>query len=88
VCDPPVISPSAVRTRALSRAPTSVDVELRKFPGILTSEAPVRTWIPDPSGKLDDTGFVEYIEVDEVLTTDGVDLSPAAGMPLVTDSTG
>ncbi|WP_279482258.1 hypothetical protein [Aureimonas sp. SK2] len=63
-------------TRALSRGPSSVVVEARTFQAILTSEHPVRTWIPAPTGD-------DYIEVDEVLLTSGVDLSRARGMPLL-----
>jgi len=67
-----------MRTRALvSHAPTSVDVEARKFSEILTSEAPVRTYIPHP-GK-----DGECIEADEILVSGGIDLSRSRGMPLV-----
>lgn len=66
-----------MRTRALSRRPVSVDVDERSFSAVLTSEASVRTWIPDPSDP------EKWLEVDEILVTSGVDLSRAPGMPLV-----
>lgn len=72
-----------MRTRALARAAASVDVEARTFSAILTTETPVRTWIPDPSGTPDAAGSVGHIEVDEVLLTAGLDASRAERMPLL-----
>ena len=72
-----------MRTRALTRAASSVDVENRTFEAILVTETPVRTWIPDPSGKRNKDGFVELIEVDEVLLVSGLDRSRTERMPLL-----
>ncbi|BDA85490.1 hypothetical protein Sa4125_30320 [Aureimonas sp. SA4125] len=75
---PQPTSPTAaiISTRALSRGPSSAVVEAGTFEAILTSEHPVRTWVPSPCGG-------DYIEADEVLLTSGVDLSRARGMPLL-----
>lgn len=67
-----------MRTRSFSRAPSSVDIDARTFSAVLTSEAPVRTWIPNPDWSGDDKA-PSHIEVDEILVTDGVDLPGRAG---------
>lgn len=72
-----------MRTRALARAAASVDVEARTFSAILTTETPVRTYIPDPTATPDQHGCVPHIEVDEVLLTSGLDASRSARMPLL-----
>lgn len=72
-----------MRARALTRRPSSVDMENRTFQAILVTETPVRTWIPDPSGKRNKDGFVELIEVDEVLKVSGLDRSRTERMPLL-----
>lgn len=72
-----------MRTRALSRAAASVDVENRTFSAILTTETPVRTYIPDPTAKPDQHGCLPHIEVDEVLLTSGLDTSRVERMPLL-----
>lgn len=65
-----------ISTRSYSRAPQSVDVATRTFGMIASTETPVRTHILDPRTDV-------YVEADEVLKSDGLDLSRAAGMPLV-----
>lgn len=71
-----------LRTRALARAASSVDVETRSFEAILTTETPVRTIIPMP-GTLLGADSCQWIEVDEVLRTDGLDRSRVERMPLL-----
>lgn len=71
-----------LRTRALARAASSVDVESRSFEAVLTTETPVRTWIPLP-GTLLGADTCQMIEVDEVLKTDGLDRSRVERMPLL-----
>ena len=71
-----------LRTRALARAASSVDVETRSFEAILTTETPVRTTIPMP-GTLLGADSCQWIEVDEVLRTDGLDRSRVERMPLL-----
>lgn len=72
----PRIEGREISTRSYSRAPQSVDVATRTFGMIASTETPVRTLILDPR-----TGV--YVDADEVLLADGLDLSRAAGMPLV-----
>lgn len=71
--------------RAFAGTPTSVDETSRSFDITVTTEAPVRRWIPDP--RLPDpipaSMDCSYIEVDEVLVATGVDFSRARGMPLI-----
>ncbi|MEP0510170.1 MAG: hypothetical protein ABJD38_15770 [Aurantimonas coralicida] len=71
-----------MNVRSLSRAGT-VHVAERTFEFVAATENPVRTWIPNPSGKLDENGLWVQIEVDEILLMSGLDLSRAVGMPLV-----
>lgn len=72
----PRIEGREISTRSYSRAPQSVDVATRTFGMIASTETPVRTHILDPRTDV-------YVEADEVLKSDGLDLSRAAGMPLV-----
>ena len=72
----PRIEGREISTRSYSRAPQSVDVATRTFGMIVSTETPVRTHILDPRTYV-------YVEADEVLKADGLDLSRAAGMPLV-----
>ncbi|MEF2550921.1 hypothetical protein VQ042_06010 [Aurantimonas sp. A2-1-M11] len=60
-----------------------MDVEKRAFSFVASTETPVRAWIPDPLGKSDEHGGVRFIEVDEVLSMDSIDLGRAVVMPLV-----
>ncbi len=71
--------------RAFSGKPTSVDEATRSFDIVITTEAPVRRWIPDPRlpEPVPDDVDCSYIEVDEVLLANGVDFSRARGMPLI-----
>lgn len=66
-----------ISTRSYTRAPSTVDVEAGRFGVIAATETPVRTYVSDP--RMPDRG----IEADEVLELSGLDLSRAAGMPLV-----
>lgn len=70
----PVRKGRQMSTRAFARAPSSVDVEARTFSVTASTETPVRTYIEYRGS---------FIQADEVLKADGVDLSRAAGMPLV-----
>jgi hypothetical protein len=64
-------------TRAFSSLPSTVDVDSRSFDITITTETPVRTVISDPREP------EKMIEVDEVLSVAGLDLSRADRMPLV-----
>ncbi|TBY57986.1 hypothetical protein E0H39_29665 [Rhizobium leguminosarum bv. viciae] len=70
-------------TRAFAGSPTSVDPETRSFDIVITTETPVRTWIPDPRITDVETQDCSYIEVDEVLLTEGLDYSRTPRMPLL-----
>lgn len=73
----PTSTGAEMSTRAFSRAPSTVDVEARTFGIIASTETPVRRYVDDP--RLPD----RCILADEVLLLSGLDLSLAAGMPLV-----
>lgn len=70
-------------TRAFAGTPTSVDPDTRSFDIVITTETPVRTWIPDPRIVDVETQDCSYIEVDEVLLTEGLDYSRTPRMPLL-----
>lgn len=74
--------------RAFAGLPASVDVESRSFPIVITTETPVRTWIPNPAvadmtAAEIDVSDISWIEVDEVLLTAGMDYSRTPRMPLL-----
>lgn len=73
----------AMRTRAFALPPVTVAPETNSFSFIVATETPVRTWIPEPSGRTDEYGCPILIQVDEVLPAAAVDLSRARGMPLL-----
>ncbi len=60
----------------MSGAPSTVNADTRSFDIVITTEAPVRTCIPDPYSD-------GYIDVDEVLLADGLDYSRTPRMPLI-----
>ncbi len=78
-------APRPGSVRAFAGTPTSVDEATRSFDIIITTEHPVRRFIPDPRQPtpIPDDMDASYIEVDEVLVAAGVDLSRAPRMPLV-----
>jgi hypothetical protein len=69
--------------RAFAGSPTSVNSDTRSFDIVITTETPVRTWIPDPRVVDVETQDCSYIEVDEVLLTEGLDYSRTPRMPLL-----
>lgn len=73
----------AMRTRAFAMPPISVAPETNSFSFIVATETPVRTWIPEPSGRTDEYNCPILVQVDEVLPAAAVDLSRARGMPLL-----
>jgi hypothetical protein len=74
--------------RALVGQPIAVDRERRSFSIVISTETPVRTWIPNPAcagmsvAELETTDM-SWIEVDEVLLTAGMDYSRAHNMPFM-----
>lgn len=64
--------------RAFAWNPTSVDEATRSFDITITTETPVRRWLPDPRqpDPIPDSMDCSYIEVDEVLVASGVDPIP------------
>ncbi|MFT4163403.1 hypothetical protein [Shinella sp.] len=70
-------------SRSFAGKPTSVDVESRSFDAVITTETPVRRWVPNPRVRNPETEDCSWIEVDEVLVAAGIDLSRARGMPLL-----
>lgn len=78
-------APRPGSVRAFAGAPTSVDEATRSFDIVITTEHPVRRFIPDPRQPTPtpDDMDCSYIEVDEVLVAAGVDLSRAPRMPLI-----
>ena len=66
-----------MHTRALSRAPSSVDADARTFSAVVSTETPVRRWLLDPRGS------GRMIEVDEVLKASGARLAREGGVYLV-----
>lgn len=78
-------APRPGSVRAFAGTPTSVDEATRSFDIIITTEHPVRRFIPDPRQPtpIPDDMDASYIEVDEVLVAAGVDLSRAPRMPLI-----
>ncbi len=66
-----------MHTRVFAAAPSTVDSDTRSFEAVLTTETPVRTFVPTRGGCTD------FIEVDEVLVTAGLDLSRSREMPLL-----
>lgn len=69
--------------RAFAGAPTSIDIETRSFDVVITTETPVRAWVPDPRVTNPEVEDCSFIEVDEVLLASGVDLSRAPRMPFI-----
>lgn len=78
-------APRPGSVRAFAGAPTSVDEATRSFDIVITTEHPVRRFIPDPRQPtpIPDDMDCSYIEVDEVLVAAGVDLSRVPRMPLI-----
>lgn len=76
-------APRPGSVRAFVGAPTSVDETTRSFDIVITTETPVRTWVPNPKIVNPETEDCSYIEVDEVLLAAGVDLSRAPRMPFI-----
>ncbi len=69
--------------RAFAGLPSTVDAASRSFEIVITTETPVRIWVPDPrinNPEVEDCG---YIEVDEVLVVAGMDFSRVHKMPLL-----
>lgn len=71
-----------LRTRAFARVPASVDVDMKSFGIVISTETPVRTSIRNPEQPKVYAADA-YIEVDEVLLASGLDFSRTVGMPLV-----
>lgn len=76
-------APRPGSVRAFAGQPTSVDEATRSFDIVITTEHPVRRFIPDPRLPTTDDMDASYIEVDEVLVAAGVDLSRTPRMPLI-----
>lgn len=74
--------------RAFVGQPIAVDRERRSFSIVISTETPVRTWIPNPtcagmSAAELEVKDISWIEVDEVLLTAGMDYSRAHNMPFM-----
>jgi hypothetical protein len=76
-------APRPGSVRAFAGAPTSVDEATRSFDIVITTETPVRTWVPNPKVVNPETEDCSYVEVDEVLLASGVDLTRAPRMPFI-----
>lgn len=74
--------------RAHDGLSASVDRSTNSVPLVITTEHPVRTWIPNPAVVTMTAAEIEasdisWIEVDEVLLTTGMDYSRTFRMPLL-----
>lgn len=69
--------------RSFAGKPTSIDEATRSFDAVITTETPVRRWVPNPRIRKPEIEDCSWIEVDEVLVAAGIDLSRARGMPLL-----